>query len=50
MARVAIVLSCSVCKGRNYRTTKARREGTKPLNIKKFCKACNAHTMHIEGK
>jgi large subunit ribosomal protein L33 len=48
--RIRISLSCSVCKTRNYETTKVRREGAGPLELKKFCKTCNRHTLHVEGK
>ncbi|MGE3675189.1 MAG: 50S ribosomal protein L33, partial [Polyangiaceae bacterium] len=49
-ARTNIVLACSVCGARNYKSTKARREGAEMLQLKKFCSACNAHTLHIESK
>jgi large subunit ribosomal protein L33 len=48
--RIPIALCCSVCSARNYKTTKARRDGGQPLQLKKFCNTCNAHTLHIEGK
>jgi large subunit ribosomal protein L33 len=47
--RRRIVLSCAACGGRNYRKTKARREGAAPLQLKKFCSICNAHTQHREA-
>jgi large subunit ribosomal protein L33 len=48
--RVQIVLSCTECGSRNYKTTRARREGIQPLSLKKFCRICNRHTIHIESK
>jgi large subunit ribosomal protein L33 len=48
--RTKIALSCSQCKARNYRTTRVSRDGVKPLSLKKFCKTCNKHTVHIETK
>ena len=48
--RIPIALCCSVCSARNYKTTKARKDGGQPLQLKKFCNTCNAHTVHIEGK
>jgi large subunit ribosomal protein L33 len=48
--RIPIALCCSVCSARNYKKTKARKDGGKPLQLKKFCNTCNAHTVHIEGK
>ena len=47
--RVAVSLSCSVCGERNYKTTRSG-QGGKPLELKKFCKKCNAHTLHRESK
>jgi large subunit ribosomal protein L33 len=47
--RQRIVLSCAQCGGRNYRKTKARNEGAPPLQLKKFCSICNAHTQHREA-
>jgi large subunit ribosomal protein L33 len=49
-SRIRVVLCCSVCGGRNYRTTKAARETAGALSFKKFCKVCNAHTTHTESK
>ncbi len=48
--RIRIALCCSVCSARNYKKTKARKDGGRPLQLKKFCNTCNAHTVHIEGK
>jgi large subunit ribosomal protein L33 len=47
--RAQIVLVCEECGGRNYRTTKAAKERER-LSIKKFCPACNRHTVHKESK
>ncbi|MCA9594474.1 MAG: 50S ribosomal protein L33 [Myxococcales bacterium] len=49
-ARVQVALSCEQCGARNYKTTKPRRDGQKPLALKKHCKHCNAHTLHRETK
>ncbi len=48
--RIRIALSCEVCSERNYKTTIARRDGSKPLHLMKFCKTCNKHTLHKESK
>jgi large subunit ribosomal protein L33 len=50
MTRVSVSLSCSVCGERNYKTTRAQRAGDRPLELKKFCKKCNQHTVHRESK
>ena len=47
--RKRIVLACAACGGRNYRKTKARREGAAPIQLMKFCSTCNAHTLHREA-
>jgi large subunit ribosomal protein L33 len=49
-SRIAIALVCSVCHARNYKTTKARRDGAPALTLKKFCKTCDKHTIHEETK
>jgi large subunit ribosomal protein L33 len=48
--RVQIVLACTVCGARNYRTTRARTQGSKPIELKKFCPTCRAHALHKESK
>lgn len=48
--RVQITLVCSVCGARNYRTTRARKPGSKPVELKKHCPTCKAHTLHKETK
>ncbi|MCH2109527.1 MAG: 50S ribosomal protein L33 [Polyangiaceae bacterium] len=47
--RLPVALSCTVCGSRNYKTTRARgHEGQ--LQLKKFCRVCEAHTLHVDGK
>jgi large subunit ribosomal protein L33 len=50
--RQRITLVCSVCQARNYQTTKApKRAGVaEPIELKKFCKHCDKHTLHRESK
>ncbi|MGI6488435.1 MAG: 50S ribosomal protein L33 [Syntrophothermaceae bacterium] len=48
--RVGITLACSECKQRNYVTTKDKRKQTEKLELKKYCKFCNSHTVHKEIK
>ena len=45
--RAPVTLACSECKARNYKTTKSPE---KVLEIKKFCKQCQRHTLHRETK
>ena len=49
--RVKITLVCEVCGARNYKRTKARKPGEETrLEFKKFCPACNQHTLHKESR
>jgi len=48
--RISVALACSQCGTRNYKTTKAVRDGSPPLSLKKFCKVCNSHTIHTEAR
>ncbi|AWC27074.1 50S ribosomal protein L33 [Bacillus cytotoxicus] len=47
--RKKVVLSCEECKNRNYSTMKDM-SSVERLEIKKFCKTCNKHTVHKETK
>ncbi|WP_028400842.1 50S ribosomal protein L33 [Ectobacillus panaciterrae] len=47
--RKKIVLSCTECNSRNYSTMK-KAGSAERLEMKKFCKACNDHTIHKETK
>ncbi len=48
--RVGIILACSECKQRNYNYTKDKKKHTEKLEVKKYCKFCNTHTLHRETK
>jgi len=61
--RAPVVLGCTECKARNYKTTKRATppklptgttvpEGSEEglVQLKKFCKTCQKHTMHRETK
>ncbi len=48
--RVGVTLACTECKQRNYTTTKDKKKQTDKLEFKKYCKFCNAHTVHREIK
>ena len=47
--RVITILSCTVCKNKNYHFARGKRKEYK-LEIKKFCRACRKHTPHKESK
>lgn len=48
--RVIITLACSDCKRRNYTTTKNRHKTPGRLELKKYCKWDQKHTMHKETR
>ncbi|MCK9407807.1 MAG: 50S ribosomal protein L33 [Bacteriovoracaceae bacterium] len=48
--RDIITLECTVCKERNYSTTKNKKKQTNRVEYKKYCPRCNKHTNHKETK
>ncbi|MGP4042242.1 50S ribosomal protein L33 [Gracilibacillus sp. D59] len=44
-----IALACEICHSRNYSTDKNPSVSDR-IEIKKFCKRCNRHTIHRETK
>ena len=48
--RVILQLECTVCKERNYSTTKNKRKTTERLEMNKYCRFCRKHTAHKETK
>lgn len=48
--RDRIVLACDDCKQRNYVSKKNKRNTTDRVELKKYCKFCNTHTVHKETK
>ncbi|WP_090796892.1 50S ribosomal protein L33 [Pelagirhabdus alkalitolerans] len=44
-----VTLACTECLSRNYQTDKQSSQ-TDRMELKKFCKRCNAHTVHRETK
>ncbi|HLB95430.1 MAG TPA: 50S ribosomal protein L33 [Patescibacteria group bacterium] len=47
---ILIQLECSVCKSRNYTTSKNPTENKEKLQLMKFCKRDRKHTLHKEVK
>jgi len=45
-----ITLACGECKQRNYTTTKNKKTHPDRLEIKKYCRFCNKHTLHKEAR
>lgn len=48
--REKAVLVCTKCLSRNYSITKIKGATKERFEIMKFCKKCNAHTLHKESK
>ena len=46
----AITFECTVCKNRNYCSTKNKKQNPDKLQRSKFCKFCKKHTQHKEVK
>ena len=42
-------MECTVCKSRNYRTSRETRGGKK-LALNKFCRQCGKRTQHSEKR
>jgi large subunit ribosomal protein L33 len=47
--RVTVVLACTECESRNYKTSR-KPDGKGQLTLKKFCPDCKRHTVHKETK
>ena len=48
--RAQVVLACTECKLRNYTTSKDKHTHPERLEIKKYCRQCNKHTLHKETR
>ena len=50
MPREIITLACTVCKRRNYTSTKNKKNDPDRLEMAKFCRWCRKHTPHKEAR
>jgi len=48
--REIVTLQCTVCKRRNYSTTRNKKQQTEKMQLKKYCKFDRKHTLHKEVK
>lgn len=48
--RELVILACTVCKNRNYTSTKNKRKHPDRLEHKKYCRFCSKHTVHKETR
>jgi len=46
--REIISLVCSVCKEKNYYTTKNKKKQKEKMELSKYCPRCRKHTAHKE--
>ncbi|XMB67605.1 50S ribosomal protein L33 [Mycoplasmatota bacterium zrk1] len=47
--RKKVILVCTECMSRNY-TREKNATSNERLEVKKYCKKCNKHTIHKETK
>jgi len=45
-----IILTCAICGSRNYTTSGNKQSKPDRLELNKYCKTCNAQTVHRETK
>ena len=48
--RRKILLICTECFNRNYKTYVNHWQETSRLSLKKYCDKCHRHTMHQESR
>ncbi|MHB1287081.1 MAG: 50S ribosomal protein L33 [Leptospirales bacterium] len=48
--REIITLACTQCKDRNYSSMKNKRNTPDKVELNKYCRRCNDHTVHKETK
>jgi large subunit ribosomal protein L33 len=50
--RVVTTLACTVCRQRNYTTSKNKKNNPERLELRKFCPSptCRVHRVHRETK
>lgn len=50
IVRVRVTLACTECKHRNYNYTKNKKAHPERLELRKYCRFCQKHTIHKETK
>lgn len=48
--RVKITMECTECKQRNYSTMKNKKNNPSRIELNKYCKFCQKHTLHRETR
>lgn len=49
MEKQKIILICNICLSRNYSILKEKSNPHR-LELKKYCRPCNKHTLHKETR
>lgn len=50
MATKKFSMACTECGQRNYSMPQGEKKRTERLELKKYCRNCNKHTLHRETK
>lgn len=50
LARQVVYFECTVCKNKNYTSTKNVNNVKDKLELNKYCANCQKHTLHKEIK
>ena len=50
LVRVGVILACTECKQRNYTTIKNKKNDPGRIEMKKYCRFCQTHTLHKETR
>ncbi len=48
--RQNVILACTQCKRRNYTSKKNKRNDPDRIELMKYCKWCDSHTLHKETR
>ncbi|WP_338969354.1 50S ribosomal protein L33 [Spiroplasma endosymbiont of Labia minor] len=48
MPREGVILRCTICKNENYIAKNDKRK--EKIEVNKYCKKCNDHTLHKQKK
>ena len=48
--RIVVSLACTVCKSRNYTTSKNKKNNPERLELRKYCNTCQEPAAHRETK
>lgn len=50
VGREYVFMECNVCGHRNYRTSHQTAGGAPKLELKKYCRYCRKHKLHVERR